>query len=71
MGKAITTGEMFGEIGVLCGKPLPLGVRTSGVSQILRLNKAPFHSILRSNPDDERCVMNNLFEVELGFCFVS
>ncbi|KAI3466821.1 hypothetical protein Pfo_023484 [Paulownia fortunei] len=55
-----STGEMFGEIGVLCGKPQPFGVRTTEVSQILRLNKTTFLNILRANPEDERSVMNNL-----------
>ncbi|KAG8385292.1 hypothetical protein BUALT_Bualt03G0026800 [Buddleja alternifolia] len=60
VGKA-SIGEMFGEIGVLCGKPQPFGVRTTEVSQILRLNKTTFLDILRANPEDERIVMNNLF----------
>ncbi|KAK4491579.1 hypothetical protein RD792_002331 [Penstemon davidsonii] len=60
MGKA-SPGEIFGEIGVLCGKSQPFGVRTTEVSQVLRLNKKTFLNILRANPEDERCVMNNLF----------
>ncbi|KAL8511868.1 hypothetical protein ACS0TY_018342 [Phlomoides rotata] len=53
---------MFGEVGVLCGKLQPFGVQTNGISQILHLNKTTFLSILQSNPEDERCVMNNLFQ---------
>ncbi|KAL0310549.1 UNVERIFIED_CONTAM: Potassium channel KAT2 [Sesamum angustifolium] len=57
-----STGEIFGEIGVLCGKPQPFGVRTTEVSQILRLNTTTFLNIIRANPEDERIVMNNLFQ---------
>ncbi|KAL8460918.1 hypothetical protein ACS0TY_032424 [Phlomoides rotata] len=56
-----SAGDIFGEIGVLFGKPQPYGVRSTEVSQILRLNKAKFLSILQANPEDERTVMNNLF----------
>ncbi|KAK6133586.1 hypothetical protein DH2020_032715 [Rehmannia glutinosa] len=69
IGKA-STGEMFGEIGVLCEKPQPFGVRTTEVSQILRLNKITFLNILRANAEDERIVMNNLFQkLKLWKCF--
>ncbi|KAK4386481.1 Potassium channel KAT2 [Sesamum angolense] len=61
IGKA-STGEIFGEIGVLCGKPQPFGVRTTEVSQLLRLNTTTFLNIIRANPEDERIVMNNLFQ---------
>ncbi|KAK6124097.1 hypothetical protein DH2020_042182 [Rehmannia glutinosa] len=60
VGKA-SVGDIFGEIGVLCGKPQPFGVRTTEISQILRLNKTTFLNILQSSPEDERIVMNNLF----------
>ncbi|KAL8468480.1 hypothetical protein ACS0TY_031625 [Phlomoides rotata] len=56
-----SAGDIFGEIGVLFGKPQPYGVRSTEVSQILRLNKTKFLSILQANPEDERTVMNNLF----------
>ncbi|KAL1567469.1 potassium channel KAT1-like isoform X3 [Salvia divinorum] len=61
IGKA-SAGEMVGEVGVLCEKPQPLGVRTAEISQTLRLNKNAFLSVLRSNPRDEHIVMNNLFQ---------
>lgn len=62
MGKA-SAGDIFGEVGVLCGKPQPFGVRTTEVSQILRLNRTTFLHVLQAYPDDERVVMNNLFLV--------
>lgn len=60
VGKA-SAGDIFGEVGVLCGKPQPFGVRTTEVSQILRLNRTTFLHVLQAYPDDERVVMNNLF----------
>ncbi|XP_022879617.1 potassium channel KAT3-like isoform X2 [Olea europaea var. sylvestris] len=55
-------GEIFGEIGVLCGKPQPFGVRTTDVSQILRVNRTTLLNILQTNPEDEHIIMNNLFK---------
>ncbi|KAL2475023.1 Potassium channel KAT1 [Abeliophyllum distichum] len=60
LGKA-TAGEMFGEIGVLCGKPQPIGVRTTELSQILRMNRTALLDILQAHPADEHIIMNNLF----------
>ncbi|CAA3024263.1 potassium channel KAT3-like [Olea europaea var. sylvestris] len=54
-------GEIFGEIGVLCGKPQPIGARTTELSQVLRLNRKALLNILQANPADEPIVMNNLF----------
>lgn len=62
IGKAIA-GEIFGEIGVLCGRPQPFSVRTTEISQILRLNRTTLMNILRANPEDERIIMNNLLLV--------
>ncbi|CAI9783447.1 unnamed protein product [Fraxinus pennsylvanica] len=59
------SGEMFGEIGVLCGKPQPAGVRTTELSQILRLNRTALLNILQANPADKHTIMNNLF-LKLG-----
>ncbi|CAA0832331.1 Potassium channel KAT1 [Striga hermonthica] len=56
-----SAGDIFGDIGVLCGKPQPFGVRTTEISQILRLNKNTFLNILHANPEQKRIVMNNLF----------
>lgn len=62
VGKA-SAGDIFGEIGVLYGKPQPFNVQTTEVSQILRLNRSTFLNILQAYPEDERIVMNNLFLV--------
>ncbi|XP_073158750.1 potassium channel KAT3 [Henckelia pumila] len=63
LGKA-STGEMFGEIGILYNTTQPFGVRTTEVSQILRLNRTTFINILRANPVDESIIMNNLFRLK-------
>ncbi|KAL7089354.1 hypothetical protein ACP275_13G182500 [Erythranthe tilingii] len=60
VGKACA-GDIFGDIGVLCRKPQPFGVRTTEVSQILRLNKTTFLNTLQACPEDERIVMDNIF----------
>ncbi|OIT23974.1 PREDICTED: potassium channel KAT3-like isoform X1 [Nicotiana attenuata] len=66
IGKAVA-GDLFGEIGVLCGRPQPFSVRTTEISQILRLNRTALMNILRANPEDERIVMNNLLLNLQGF----
>ncbi|XP_060194355.1 potassium channel KAT3-like isoform X1 [Lycium barbarum] len=66
IGKAVA-GELFGEIGVLCGRPQPFSVRTTEISQILRLSRTALMNILRANPEDERIIMNNLLLKLQGF----
>lgn len=66
IGKAVA-GELFGEIGVLFGRPQPFSVRTTEISQILRLSRTSLMNILRANPEDERIVMNNLLLKLQGF----
>lgn len=62
LGKA-AAGEMFGEIGVLCHMPQPFTVRTTEISQILRLNKITLTNIIRANAEDGRIIMNNFYQV--------
>lgn len=62
----ILTGEIFGEIGVLCGRPQPFTFRTTEVSQLLRLNRTAFMDILKANAEDEHIIMNNLFQVKIA-----
>ncbi|KAM7505952.1 hypothetical protein LguiB_004856 [Lonicera macranthoides] len=61
LGKA-AAGEMFGEIGVLCHTPQPFTVRTTEISQILRLNKTTLMNIIRANAEDGRIIMNNFYQ---------
>ncbi|XP_048331466.2 potassium channel KAT1 isoform X1 [Ziziphus jujuba] len=61
LGKAVA-GDTFGEIGVLCYRPQPFTVRTSVLSQILRLNRVPLMNAIQANAEDGNIIMNNLFQ---------
>lgn len=65
IGKTLT-GEIFGEIGVLYGRPQPFTFRTTEVSQLLRLNRTALMDSLKVNSEDEHIIMNNLFQVKLA-----
>ncbi|CAN6912908.1 unnamed protein product [Brassica oleracea] len=54
-------GDAFGEIGVLCSTPQPFTVRTTELSQILRISKKSLMSAMRAHIEDGRIIMNNLF----------
>ncbi|XP_043689617.1 potassium channel KAT3-like isoform X3 [Telopea speciosissima] len=60
-GKAVP-GEMFGEIGVLCYRLQPFTVRTTELSQILRLNRNSLMNIIQANMEDGKMITNNLFQ---------
>lgn len=62
MGQA-TAGDMFGELGVLCQRPQPFTVRTTKLSQILRLKRTSLLYIIQSNTEDGNLIMNNFFMV--------
>lgn len=59
-GKAVA-GEMFGEIGVLWNRPQPFTVRTTEVSQILRMKRSILLNIIQTNAQDRHIIMNNLY----------
>ncbi|CDP19258.1 unnamed protein product [Coffea canephora] len=61
LGKAVT-GEIFGEIAVLCGRPQPFTVRTTEVSQLLRLNRTALMNMLQANAEDKHVTLDNLFQ---------
>lgn len=56
------TGELCGEIGVLCYKPQHFTVRTKRLSQLLRLNRTTFLNIVQANVGDGTIIMNNLLK---------
>ncbi|GMY35927.1 potassium channel AKT1-like isoform X1 [Fagus crenata] len=56
------TGDLCGEIGVLCYRPQLFTVRTKRLSQLLRLNRTTFLNIVQSNVGDGTIIMNNLLE---------
>ncbi|VVB08137.1 unnamed protein product [Arabis nemorensis] len=59
-GKAVI-GDTFGEIGVLCYRPQPFTVRTTELSQILRISRISLMSAMHAHGEDGRVIMNNLF----------
>ncbi|KAF7840467.1 potassium channel KAT1 [Senna tora] len=61
LGKSIS-GETFGEIGVLFYRPQPYTVRTTELSQILRLSRTSLMSAVQAYPADSQIIMDNLFK---------
>ncbi|XP_051132184.1 potassium channel AKT1-like isoform X2 [Andrographis paniculata] len=61
VGKAIT-GDLCGEIGVLCYRPQLFTVRTRRLTQLLRLSRATFLNIIQANVGDGTIIMNNLLQ---------
>lgn len=57
------TGDVVGEIGVLCYKPQLFTARTKRLSQLLRLNRTTFLNLIQSNVGDGTVIMNNLLQV--------
>ncbi|KAI0491680.1 hypothetical protein KFK09_025940 [Dendrobium nobile] len=57
-----TTGDLFGEVGVLCYRPQLFTFRTKKLCQLLRLNRTSFLSIVQSNVGDGTVIMNNLLQ---------
>ncbi|XP_041005098.1 potassium channel AKT1-like [Juglans microcarpa x Juglans regia] len=56
------TGDVCGEIGVLCYRPQLFTVRTKRLSQLLRVNRTTFLNIVQSNVGDGNIIMNNLLQ---------
>ncbi|RWR73269.1 potassium channel AKT1-like protein [Cinnamomum micranthum f. kanehirae] len=56
------TGDVVGEIGVLCYKPQLFTARTKRLSQLLRLNRTTFLNLIQSNVGDGTVIMNNLLQ---------
>jgi CRP-like cAMP-binding protein len=57
------TGDVIGEIGLLCYRPQLFTVRTKRLSQLLRLNRTAFLNNVQSNVGDGTVIMNNLLQV--------
>ncbi|XP_027909662.1 potassium channel KAT1-like [Vigna unguiculata] len=60
LNKAIAE-DIFGEIGVLYCRPQPFTVRTTELSQILRLSRSSLMNSLQAYPDAAQIIMKNLF----------
>ncbi|CAM0881894.1 unnamed protein product [Alopecurus aequalis] len=57
------SGDVIGEIGVLCYRPQLFTVRTKSLCQLLRMNRTAFLSIVQSNVGDGTIIMNNLIQL--------
>ncbi|KAE7996211.1 hypothetical protein FH972_000952 [Carpinus fangiana] len=55
-------GESFGEFGVLYCRPQRFTVRTTKISQILRLGRTSLMNTIQANVEDGHKVVNNLFQ---------
>ncbi|CAN1164842.1 Potassium channel AKT6 [Linum perenne] len=56
------TGDVVGEIGVLCYRPQLFTVRTKRLSQLLRLNRTSFLNLVQANVGDGTIIMNNALQ---------
>ncbi|XP_012452055.1 potassium channel AKT1 [Gossypium raimondii] len=56
------TGDICGEIGVLCYRPQLFTIRTKRLCQLLRLNRTTFLNIIQANVGDGTIIMNNLLQ---------
>lgn len=61
IGKA-TSGDMFGEIGLLCFRLQPFTVRTTEISQILRMSRYTLMNTMQANTEDSHIILSNLFK---------
>ncbi|XP_021731421.1 potassium channel KAT1-like [Chenopodium quinoa] len=57
----ILAGDIFGDIGVLCDRPQPFTVRTTELSQILRLNRTSITNSFHTHKEDGHIIMSNLY----------
>ncbi|KAJ4976161.1 hypothetical protein NE237_001267 [Protea cynaroides] len=56
------TGDVFGEVGVLCYRPQLFTVRTKRLSQLLRLNRTAFLNIVQASVGDGTVIMDNVLQ---------
>lgn len=62
-----TSGDVIGEIGVLCYMPQPFTVRSRKLSQLLRLDRAVFMNVVQSFQEDGQRIVDNLLQVTSPF----
>nr|KYP36572.1 Potassium channel AKT1 [Cajanus cajan] len=58
----VVSGDVVGEIGVLCYRPQVFTIRTKRLSQILRLNRTTFLNIVHSTLGDGTIIVNNFLQ---------
>ncbi|CAM0905483.1 unnamed protein product [Alopecurus aequalis] len=56
------SGDVVGEIGVLCYRPQLFTARTKSLCQLLRLDRTDLIRIVQSNVEDGTIIMNNLIQ---------
>lgn len=59
----VKTGDICGEIGVLCRRQQLFTVRTKRLCQLLRLNRTKFMTLIQTHVGDGTVIMNNLIQV--------
>lgn len=57
------SGDVVGEIAVLCYRPQLFTARTKSLCQLLRLDRTDLLRIVQSNVEDGTIIMNNLIQV--------
>ncbi|XP_027354115.1 potassium channel KAT3-like isoform X2 [Abrus precatorius] len=65
--KHSTAGDTLGEIGVLYCRPQPFTVRTTELSQILRLSRTSLMNAIHANPKAAQIIMKNLLMSLKGY----
>ncbi|XP_074329531.1 potassium channel AKT1-like isoform X2 [Apium graveolens] len=60
--RELKTGDVCGEIGVLCYRPQLFTARTKRLSQLLRLSRNAFLYIVKTNVADATIIMNNCLQ---------
>lgn len=59
------SGDVIGEIGVLCYMPQPFTVRSRKLLQLLRLDRSVFMNIVSSFQEDGQRIVDNLLQVKV------
>ena len=59
----IRTGDVCGEIGVLCYRPQLFTARPKRLCQLLRLNRTALLNLVQANVGDGAIIINNLLQV--------
>lgn len=58
------SGDVIGEIGVLSYMPQPFTVRSRKLSQLLRIDRTVFMSVVQSFQEDGQRIVDNLLQVD-------
>ncbi|CAI0427627.1 unnamed protein product [Linum tenue] len=63
--ESLSSGDMFGEVDALCGKPQRFTYRTKVLSQVLQLKTTTLLEAMRSNHDDSVVIVKNFLHVSI------